>query len=69
MIPAGLAAYALALSEDGSELIYTYETQGEPTGIAQMLRELAANGIDFRSLQSSESSLEEIFVDILRTEA
>ncbi|MGB5234527.1 MAG: ABC transporter ATP-binding protein [Candidatus Macondimonas sp.] len=69
MIPAGLAAYALALSEDGGELIYTYETQGEPTGIAQMLRELAANGIDFKSLQSSESSLEEIFVNILRAEA
>jgi len=69
VIPAGLAAYALALSEDGSELIYTYETQDEPTGIAPMLRELSANGIDFKSLQSRESSLEEIFVDILRTEA
>lgn len=69
VIPAGLAAYALALSEDGSELIYTYKAQGEPTGIAQMLRELSANGIDFKSLQSSESSLEEIFVEILRAEA
>jgi ABC-2 type transport system ATP-binding protein len=69
VIPVGLAAYALALSEDGGELIYTYETQDESTGIAQMLRELSANGIDFKSLQSSESSLEEIFVDILRTEA
>ena len=69
VIPAGLAVYALALSEDGSELIYTYKAQGEPTGIAQMLRELSANGIDFKSLQSSESSLEEIFVEILRAEA
>ena len=69
VIPPGLAPYALELSEDGGELIYTYETQGEPTGIARMLRELSENGIDFRGLQSSESSLEEIFVNILRAEA
>jgi len=69
VIPPGLAPYALELSEDGGELIYTYDTQGEPTGIARMLRELSENGIDFRGLQSSESSLEEIFVNILRAEA
>jgi ABC-2 type transport system ATP-binding protein len=69
VIPAGLVGYALELSEDGCELIYTYDTQGEPTGIAQMLRELSGNGVDFKGLQSSESSLEEIFVNILRAEA
>lgn len=68
-IPPGLASYALTLSADGCELIYTYDTRGEPTGIAQMLRELSGNGVDFKGLQSSESSLEEIFVNILRAEA
>jgi len=68
-IPANLRAYPLELSADGVELIYTYDAQAEHTGIAQMLRELAENNIEFKNLQSRESSLEEIFVNILRAEA
>jgi ABC-2 type transport system ATP-binding protein len=65
-IPPELAGYPLELSSDGNELVYTYDTQGEHTGIADVLRRLAAHGIDFRDLQSTQSSLEEIFVSLVR---
>ena len=65
-IPAELAALPLELSGDGQTLTYTFDTQGEDTGIAPLLRKLHAHGIDFRDLQSSESSLEEIFVGLVR---
>ena len=55
------------LSADGTTLVYTYAVQdGERTGIASVLRQLAAQGIDFKDLHSSETSLEEIFVDLVR---
>jgi len=65
-IPADLATLPLELSADGSELVYTFDVQGADTGIAGLLRQLDAHGIDFRDLQSSESSLEEIFVSLVR---
>ena len=65
-IPAELAGLPLELGGDGSVLTYTFDTQGEDTGIAPLLRKLHAHGIDFRDLQSSESSLEEIFVGLVR---
>jgi ABC-2 type transport system ATP-binding protein len=65
-IPHELGHYSLELSEDGIELIYTFDTQGEDTGIANLLRQLHDHGIDFKDLQSSESSLEEIFVSLVR---
>ena len=65
-IPAALENYPLSLSEDGSALTFTFDVQSEETGIAQVLRELNKNGIDFRDLHSSESSLEEIFVNLVR---
>ena len=65
-IPAELATLPLELSGDGQTLTYTFDTQGEDTGIAPLLRKLHAHGIDFRDLQSSESSLEEIFVGLVR---
>lgn len=65
-IPAALKNYPLSLSEDGSALTFTFDVQSEETGIAQVLRELNKNGIDFRDLHSSESSLEEIFVNLVR---
>jgi ABC-2 type transport system ATP-binding protein len=65
-IPAELAGHPLELSADGHELVYTYDTQGEQTGIAALLRRLNEHGIDFKDLQSSESSLEEIFVNLVR---
>lgn len=64
-IPPELGAYGLALSDDGSELTYTYDTQAERTGITSLLRDLAAAGIRFRDLQTSQSSLEEIFVSLV----
>ncbi|MEZ5460555.1 ABC transporter ATP-binding protein [Dokdonella sp.] len=65
-IPEGLAGLPLELSEDGMTLTYTFDTQSEETGIAGLLRRLNEQGIDFRDLQSSESSLEEIFVNLVR---
>ena len=64
-IPPELAGWPLELSADGTELTYTFDTQGEATGIAGLLRQLNAHGIDFKDLQSSQSSLEEIFVSLV----
>jgi ABC-2 type transport system ATP-binding protein len=66
-LPAGLDGYALALAEGGSALVYTFDTQTEHTGIGALLRRLNELGIDFKNLQSSESSLEEIFVNLVRS--
>jgi ABC-2 type transport system ATP-binding protein len=68
-VPATLAAYPLELSADGMQLVYTFDTQGERTGIADLLRRLGEHGIDFRDLQTTESSLEEIFVNLVRGRA
>ena len=68
-IPDSLAAYPLVLSEDGHALVYTFDTQHEETGIATLLRSLGEHGIDFKDLHSSESSLEEIFVSLVRAKA
>ncbi len=54
--------YRLERSHDGSELTYTYDTQGEGGGILALLEDLSAAGIAFRDLQTTQSSLEEIFV-------
>ena len=66
-IPAGLAAWALELAEEGHTLVYTFDTQKEDTGIAALLRTLGEHGIDFKDLRSSESSLEDIFVSLVRS--
>ena len=65
-IPKGLSGLPLELSADGSTLVYTFDTQSEETGIANLLRRLGEHSIDFKDLQSSESSLEEIFVSLVR---
>ena len=66
-IPARLADLPLELSDDGSTLTYTFDVQQEErTGIASLLRRLADEGVDFRDLHSSESSLEDIFVSLVR---
>jgi ABC-2 type transport system ATP-binding protein len=67
-IPDDLAGKALALSADGEELVYTFDTQGEDTGIEPLLRRLGERGIEFKDLQSSESSLEDIFVSLVRAQ-
>jgi len=68
-IPEGLGDLPLVLSENGQSLVYTFDTQREETGIAALLRRLAENGIDFKDLHSSESSLEDIFVSLVRNNA
>jgi len=65
-IPPALAAYNLALSPDGRELTYTYDTQGERTGITTLLGDLSRAQIHFRDLQTTQSSLEDIFVGLVR---
>jgi ABC-2 type transport system ATP-binding protein len=67
-IPAALEAHHLALANGGSELVYTYDTQGPRTGITKLLTDLAAAGIGFKDLDTSQSSLEDIFVDLVRRE-
>jgi ABC-2 type transport system ATP-binding protein len=69
VIPPALAHYPLTLSEDGQQLTYTFDTQSDTTGIAELLRRLNAEGIDFRDLHTEESSLEEIFVNLVREHA
>jgi len=64
-IPDELLGYPIELSPDGNELIYTFDAQHERTGIAALLRRLNEHGIDFKDLQSSQSSLEEIFVNLV----
>ena len=65
-VPADLADYRLELSADGTELIYTFDAQSEKTGIAGLLRRLNEHGIDFKDLQSSQSSVDEIFVSLVK---
>jgi ABC-2 type transport system ATP-binding protein len=64
-IPDALAGLKLELTNDGSSLVYTFDTQSEETGIATLLRQLGEQGIDFKNLQSKESSLEDIFVSLV----
>jgi ABC-2 type transport system ATP-binding protein len=65
-IPDALATHQLTLADGGSELIYTYDTQGEGSGITALLRELSERGITFKDLNTTQSSLEDIFVDLVR---
>lgn len=65
-IPDTLDDYLLELTENGHALVYTYDTQSEDTGIAQIVRRLNEEGIDFKDLHTDESSLEEIFVNLVK---
>jgi ABC-2 type transport system ATP-binding protein len=65
-VPSELADYGLELTADGTELIYTYDAQTERAGIAVLLADLDGAGIKFRDLQTQQSSLEEIFVDLVK---
>ncbi|MCE7896008.1 MAG: ABC transporter ATP-binding protein [Gammaproteobacteria bacterium PRO8] len=64
-IPPALAGRKLELSADGLQLLYTFDTQAETTGIASLLREIRDQGIDFRDLRTTETSLEDIFVSLV----
>jgi ABC-2 type transport system ATP-binding protein len=65
-IPAALAKYRLELGAEGNALVYTYDTQAERTGITALLDKMAAAGIGFVDLHTDQSSLEDIFVDLVR---
>ena len=65
-VPPELADYHLELSGDGGDLIYTYDTQGQRASIAALLEDLDKAGIRFKDLQTTQSSLEDIFVSLVR---
>ena len=67
-IPPALAAYQLELASDGNELIYTFDAQGERTGIVALLKELNDAAIVFKDLHTTQSSLEDIFVSLVKEE-
>jgi len=65
-VPPSLADRPLTLANEGRELVYTYNTQAERTGITALLKDLGEAGIRFRDLHTTETSLEDIFVDLVR---
>ncbi len=65
-VPTALKDYKLELSGDGLQLVYTYDTQGERTGITTMLGDLHDAGIKFKDLSTTQSSLEDIFVTLVK---
>ena len=65
-LPDGLAGYDLRLSADGRQLVYSYDTKAGRTGITGLLTDLSAAGLTLRDLQTSQSSLEDIFVDLVK---
>jgi ABC-2 type transport system ATP-binding protein len=64
-LPAELSAFMLSIGEDGSTLIYDYDTKAERTGVATLLGELSRAGLRIRDLQTTQSSLEDIFVGLV----
>ncbi|MGB8623910.1 MAG: ABC transporter ATP-binding protein [Paracoccaceae bacterium] len=64
-VPESLARYHLTMAEEGRVLIYDYDTQAERTGITRMIADLAAAGISVRDLDSTQSSLEEVFLTLV----
>jgi ABC-2 type transport system ATP-binding protein len=65
-IPSALNGHDLTLANGGSELVYTYDSQGPRTGITHLLTDLAQASIRFKDLDTTQSSLEDIFVDLVR---
>ncbi|WNJ91158.1 ABC transporter ATP-binding protein [Bosea sp. 685] len=65
-VPPALASYNLALEAEGNELVYTYDTKAERTGITALLQDLSQANIRFKDLRTSQSSLEDIFVSLVR---
>jgi ABC-2 type transport system ATP-binding protein len=68
-VPEALASLPLEVTDGGNKLVYTFDSQTSQTGIAALLRQLGELGIDFKDLRTSESSLEEIFVSLVRERA
>ena len=63
-VPPAVAAYDITLANDGRDLVYTYDTKAERTGITTLLEELKRAGVSFKDLRTTQSSLEDIFVDL-----
>jgi ABC-2 type transport system ATP-binding protein len=63
-VPPAVAGYDIALANEGRELVYTYDTKAERTGITTLLEELKRAGVGFKDLRTTQSSLEDIFVDL-----
>lgn len=68
-VPDGLGAHDLALEEGGGTLVFTYDTKGERTGITALLKDLQVAGITLRDVQTRQSSLEDIFVGLVKEDA
>ena len=68
-MPARLAGYGLSLAEGGAALVYGYDTHAEKTGITRLLADLAAEGLSVRDLETRQSSLEQIFLDLVEDSA
>jgi ABC-2 type transport system ATP-binding protein len=68
-LPAELSDFALALAQDGKQLTYTFHAERERSKMAALLRRLAELGIEFKDLQTRESSLEDIFVSLVRSKS
>jgi ABC-2 type transport system ATP-binding protein len=67
-LPKSLASYDLVLSDDGNKLIYTYDTMSDSTGITALLQAIHSAGLALKDLQITQSSLEDIFVDLVKEE-
>jgi len=65
-VPETLAQYDLSLKDEGNSLVYTYDSQADRTGITSLLTDLSRAGVRFQDLQTDQSSLEDIFVDLVR---
>ena len=68
-LPESLVKYQLEVSADGNQLTYTYDTHSSRTGITALLQSLNEAGLSMRDLKTSQSSLEEIFVTLVRSKA
>jgi ABC-2 type transport system ATP-binding protein len=64
-LPAALSDFALTLADEGREIVYDFDAQAEDNGVARLLRRLNEAGVEFKDLQTHESSLEDIFVDLV----
>jgi len=65
-VPEALAGFELQLAAGGSDLVYRFDAQRDTTGIAELLKRLASLGIEFKDLQTEQSSLEDIFVSLVK---
>ncbi|WOI56054.1 ABC transporter ATP-binding protein [Palleronia sp. LCG004] len=68
-VPDALGSYDLGLGSDGSEIVYTYDSRRDRTGITKLLNDLQAAGLQMRDVRTEQSSLEDIFVDLTQGEA